>query len=96
MRLTESQINRALRLGDEYKKADGVTTFKALLEIKVVDTQGAISETEFLTTAKGVLKQGDIVLINEQRYRVQYIADDNSGLIDAYIALSGGQHAKYR
>lgn len=95
MRLTQSQINRALRLGDDYKKSDGIT-FKALHEIKVVDTQGAISETEFLTTAKGVLKQGDIVLINEQRYRVQYIADDNSGLIDAYIALSGGQHAKYR
>lgn len=95
MKLSDSQIKRALRMADEFQKADG-STFKAFHEFEHVDSDGSITESEYLTTARGAIKQDDIVLIDGVKHRVMFVKDDRSGLVDAYISIVGGSHGKYR
>lgn len=94
MRLTQSQIKQALRMGDTFTKSDN-STFKALHEIEHVDNEGNITESEYLVCAKGVLKQDDIIIIDGVKNKVMYIKDDKSGLVCAYISETGGVHGRY-
>ncbi|MBC5790613.1 hypothetical protein [Providencia sp. JUb39] len=94
MRLSNSQIKQALRMGDLFTKSDG-TTFKAFHEFEHVETDGNVTESEYLLCERGVLKQNDIVVIDGIRNKVMYIKDDRSGLVSAYISETGGTHGRY-
>ncbi|EDI6413740.1 hypothetical protein U6514_000071 [Salmonella enterica] len=95
MKLTGSQIRRALKGADIFHKADG-STINAFHEFSHVDTpDGGVTESEFLVCARGDLKNGDIIVIDGVRNKVGYIKDDRSGLIEAYITVVGGKHGKY-
>ncbi|EDH6256471.1 hypothetical protein CB337_00045 [Salmonella enterica subsp. enterica serovar Agbeni] len=95
MRLSDSQVRRALKFADEFKKQDG-STIKAFHEFSHIDTpDGGVTESEFLVCARGDLKNGDIVIVDGARNKVGYIKDDRSGLIEAYITVVGGKHGKY-
>lgn len=95
MRLSDSQVRRALKYADEFQKQDG-STIKAFHEFSHVDTpDGGVTESEFLVCARGDLKNGDIVIVDGARNKVSYIKDDRSGLIEAYITVVGGKHGKY-
>lgn len=95
MKLTDSQIRRALKFAEEFQKSDG-KIIKAHHEFNHIDTpDGGVTESEYLICARGDLKSGDIVIIEGVRNKVNYIKDDRTGLIEAYITVVGGKHGKY-
>ncbi|EHI3273301.1 hypothetical protein J9089_003250 [Salmonella enterica] len=95
MKLTDSQIRRALKGADTFQKSDG-STIKAFHEFSHVDTpDGGVTESEYLVCARGDLKQGEVVIIDGARNKVGYIKDDRSGLIECFITVVGGKHGKY-
>lgn len=94
-KLTESQLNRMFRSAPIFTKGDG-TTIKAYHEITSTEESGVLTETEFLFCREGELKQGDIVIVDGERFKVQYVTRNGDNTSDCFIALAGGAHARYR
>ncbi|EBK0477657.1 hypothetical protein JT459_000813 [Salmonella enterica] len=78
-----------------FSKGDG-SEFKAYHEIMTVEESGVMAESEFLFCRAGELKQGDIVIIDSQKFRVQYVKNNGDGTNECFIALSGGAHARFK
>ncbi|WP_127519430.1 hypothetical protein [Edwardsiella tarda] len=96
MRLTDSQIRRALRGADTFTKQDG-TKFLGYHEQETIETNtGEVTESEYILCARGTVAMNEIVMIDGKKHRIQYIKDDKSGLVEAFISLTGGAHEKYR
>ncbi|EIO3144661.1 hypothetical protein LQI10_000103 [Salmonella enterica] len=94
-KFSNSQLNRMFLSAPVFSKADG-STVKAYHEISTTDESGVMTETEFLFCRDGDLKQGDVVIIDSQKFKVQYIKRNGDGTTDCFIALSGGAHARFK
>lgn len=69
-----------------------------IVESKIIEEERAVTESIFVTVDELVVKQQDIVQIKNNIYEVSYIVDDGSGLVDAYLSLTGsteGRGSKY-
>ncbi|EFH9636869.1 hypothetical protein F9S75_16695 [Escherichia coli] len=94
-KLSESQLNRMFRSAPLYVKGDGKHVH-AYHEITSTDESGVLTETEFLFCREGDLSQGDIVTVEGQKFKVQYVKRNGDNTADCFITLAGGTHARYR
>lgn len=95
-KLSESQLNRMFRSAPIFTKGDG-TTIRAYHEIlSNINESDVLTESEFLFCREGELKQGDIVIVEGERFKVQYVKRNGDNTADCFISLAGGAHARYR
>lgn len=88
IKFSQRQIDNLLKFGDNFQKEDG-TNVRAIYEQSLIENKGQISQTTKLTCQQGKLSQNDIIIIDNKRYEVGYIDDDNSGIIDAHLNFKG-------
>ncbi|WP_034455782.1 hypothetical protein [Buttiauxella noackiae] len=88
LKFSRSQREKFLKLGEKYQRVDG-STFTAIYDQSVTEVQGQISLMMKLTCSQGDLNQDDEVIVNGSNYKIAYIADDNSGMVDCYLSASG-------
>ncbi|EFJ3370657.1 hypothetical protein G5I63_003224 [Escherichia coli] len=94
-KLSESQLNRMFKSAPVFVVESG-KSIRAYHEITTTDEQGVWTESEFLFCREGDLKQGDVVIVENQRFKVQYIKRNGDNTSDCFITLAGGAHARYR
>lgn len=94
-KLSESQLNRMFKSAPVFV-VEGGKSIRAYHEITTTDEQGVMTETEFLFCREGDLKQGDIVIVDGERFKVQYVKRNGDNTSDCFIARAGGTHARYR
>ncbi len=94
-KLSESQLNRMFRSAPVFS-VEGGKSIRAYHEITTTDESGVMTETEFLFCRERDLKQGDIVIVENQRFKVQYVKRNGDNTSDCFITLAGGTHARYR
>lgn len=94
-KLSESQLNRMFKHAPLFCKGDG-EYIKAFHEIMSTSESEVMTETEFLFCREGDLTQGDTVIIEGQKFKVQYVKRNGDNTTDCFITLAGGAHARYR
>ncbi|HFO1850125.1 TPA: hypothetical protein ACHI63_002086 [Escherichia coli] len=94
-KLSESQLSRMFRSAPVFSVERG-KSIRAYHEITTTDESGVMTETEFLFCRERDLKQGDIVIVENQRFKVQYVKRNGDNTADCFITLAGGTHARYR
>ncbi|EFH5997301.1 hypothetical protein GUY32_18020 [Escherichia coli] len=94
-KLSESQLNRMFKSAPVFS-VEGGKSIRAYHEITTTDESGVMTETEFLFCRERDLKQGDIVIVENQRFKVQYVKRNGDNTADCFITLAGGTHARYR
>lgn len=94
-KLSESQLSRMFRNAPVFS-VEGGKSIRAYHEITTTDESGVMTETEFLFCRERDLKQGDIVIVENQRFKVQYVKRNGDNTADCFITLAGGTHARYR
>lgn len=87
-KLSESQLSRMFRSAPVFS-VEGGKSIRAYHEITTTDEQGVMTETEFLFCREGDLKQGDIVTVENQRFKVQYVKRNGDNTSDCFITLAG-------
>ncbi|MDQ6443023.1 hypothetical protein ACLH2J_01875 [Klebsiella michiganensis] len=67
-----------------------------IVERDITNTDGEVSETLYVTI-DAQYKQDDKVTIDDIQYRIAYIVNDGSGLVDAYLSFisEAGRISKY-
>ncbi|MEZ7211443.1 hypothetical protein HN028_14275 [Pantoea ananatis] len=71
----------------------------AIPERTTTDENGQVSETLYVTADIDDVKQDFVVVIDGENYRIAYINNDNSGLVNCYLSTQGeqnGRKSKYR
>ena len=68
----------------------------ARVEREITNSDGEVSETLYVTIDQKY-KQDDIVELDNTIYRIAYIVNDGSGLVDAYLSFQSeeGRISKY-
>ena len=96
LKFSRSQRERFLKLGEQYYRSDG-SPFTAIYDQTVNEVQGQITMMMKLTCAQGDLNQDDQVIVNGTNYKIAYISDDNSGMVDCYLSATGkgARNGKY-
>ena len=85
-KLSESQLNRMFKSAPVFV-VEGGKSIRAYHEITTTDESFC---------REGDLKQGDIVTVENQRFKVQYVKRNGDNTTDCFITLAGGTHARYR
>ncbi|HGV5838916.1 hypothetical protein JNN41_07375 [Escherichia coli] len=70
----------------------------AIVEIEITNVDGQVSETFYITIDEVIARQDLEVHYKENIYRIAYIVNDGSGLVNAYLSLIGdnsGRTSKY-
>ncbi|MCK6891124.1 hypothetical protein ABKV35_13985 [Enterobacter kobei] len=67
----------------------------AIVETQILNENGQVSETLYITTDALWITQDDIVELFDNTYRVAYIVRDGSGLVDGYLSLTNDEGSKY-
>ncbi|MGS7257711.1 hypothetical protein [Enterobacter hormaechei] len=70
----------------------------AIVETQILNENGQVSETLYITTDALWINQDDTVELFDNLYRVAYIVRDGSGLVDGYLSITGdneGREGKY-
>lgn len=65
-----------------------------IIEKEIVQENDAVSETLFVTTDSDFVNQEDTIKLQNKIYRIAYIKDDTSGLVDCYLSLKGGENGR--
>ncbi|CTU93719.1 hypothetical protein M9M56_000189 [Escherichia coli] len=94
-KLSESQLNRMFKSAPVFS-VEGGKSIRAYHEFTTTDEQGVITESEFLFCREGDLNQGDVVIVDGERFKVQYVKRNGDNTSDCFIARAGGTHARYR
>ncbi|WP_205955072.1 hypothetical protein [Pantoea stewartii] len=71
----------------------------AIPERTTTDENGQVSETLYVTADIDDVKQDFVVVIDGENYRIAYINNDNSGLVNCYLSAQGeqnGRKSKYK
>ncbi len=97
MKFSDSQLNMMFRKGELFVKQDG-STFRAFYDIENTETDGVITEAEYLYCREGVIRQGDIVTINDKKHKVQFVRREGDGTQSAFVVehVGGGNYGKYQ
>ncbi|SAA84637.1 Uncharacterised protein [Enterobacter cloacae] len=67
----------------------------AIVETQILNENGQVSETLYITTDALWITQDDIVELFDNTYRVAYVVRDGSGLVDGYLSLTNDEGSKY-
>ena len=94
---TEKQKQAFLiRFGRPVKINDD--TELGIIETEITTSDGQVSETKYITADANKISQGSTVKIDSNIYEVAYIVNDGSGLVNAYLSITGddnGRTSKY-
>lgn len=69
-----------------------------IIEKEITNQDGIISETIYITADELVVSQDYKVQIKDNIYRIAYIVDDGSGLVNCYLSIKSdtkGRVSKY-
>ncbi|EBP6555572.1 hypothetical protein F0A71_10415 [Salmonella enterica] len=97
MKFSDSQLNRMFQSGETFFKQDG-STFRAFHDIENTETDGVLTEAEYLYCREGDIRQGDIVTIHGKKHKVQFVRREGDGTQSAFVVehVGGGNYGKYQ
>ncbi|HBZ8158468.1 TPA: hypothetical protein MM329_000681 [Escherichia coli] len=69
-----------------------------IVEREITNVDGQISETIYITADINKVKQGSKVSFDENNYKIAYIVNDGTGLVNCYLSITSndkGRISKY-